>query len=111
MLDKRPLLRAGALCAMALSLAACSAEAEKGGRGAPEVGYVIVAVQPVPVTTSLGGRTVAFPELDRQANQVVHAGRHAAQIETFDDHDACIEQQVMHRRRIVGGCDRTRAGR
>lgn len=60
MLDKWPLLRAGAFCAMALSLAACSAEEEKGGRGAPEVGYIAVAVQPVPVTTSLGGRTVAY---------------------------------------------------
>src|SRR3546814_6349608 len=56
----RSLLRTGALCAIALSLAACSAEEDKGGRGAPEVGYVTAAVQPVPVTTSLGGRTVAF---------------------------------------------------
>ena len=73
MLDKRPLLRAGALCAMALSLAACSAEAEKGGRGAPEVGYVTVAVQPVPVTTSLGGRTVAFEtsEVRPQVNGLI----------------------------------------
>ena len=73
MLAKRPLLRAGALCAMALSLAACSAEAEKGGRGAPEVGYVTVAVQPVPVTTSLGGRTVAFEtsEVRPQVNGLI----------------------------------------
>lgn len=60
MLDKRPLLRAGALCAIALSLAACSAGEEKGGRSAPEVGYITVAVQPVPLTTSLGGRAVAY---------------------------------------------------
>lgn len=73
MLDKRPLLRAGALCAVALSLAACSAEAKKGGRGAPEVGYVTVAVQPVPVTTSLGGRTVAFEtsEVRPQVNGLI----------------------------------------
>ena len=51
MLDKRPPLRAGALCAIALSLAACSGGEDKGGRGAPEVGYVNAAVQPVPVTT------------------------------------------------------------
>lgn len=73
MLDKRPLLRAGALCAIALSLAACSAEETKGGRGAPEVGYVTVAVQPVPVTTSLGGRTVAFEtsEVRPQVNGLI----------------------------------------
>ncbi|OHD08302.1 efflux RND transporter periplasmic adaptor subunit [Sphingopyxis sp. RIFCSPHIGHO2_12_FULL_65_19] len=73
MLDKWPLLRAGALCAMALSLAACSAEEEKGGRGAPEVGYVAVAVQPVPVTTSLGGRTVAYEtsEVRPQVNGLI----------------------------------------
>jgi membrane fusion protein (multidrug efflux system) len=73
MLDKRPLLRAGALCAIALSLAACSAEEDKGGRGAPEVGYVTAAVQPVPVTTSLGGRTVAFEtsEVRPQVNGLI----------------------------------------
>ena len=73
MLDKRPLLRAGALCAIALSLAACSAEEDRGGRGAPEVGYVTVAVQPVPVTTSLGGRTVAFEtsEVRPQVNGLI----------------------------------------
>ena len=73
MLDKRPLLRAGALCAIALSLAACSPEETKGGRGAPEVGYVTVAVQPVPVTTSLGGRTVAFEtsEVRPQVNGLI----------------------------------------
>jgi membrane fusion protein (multidrug efflux system) len=73
MLDKRPLLRAGALCAIALSLAACSAAEEKGGRGAPEVGYVTVAVQPVPLTTSLGGRTVAYEtsEVRPQVNGLI----------------------------------------
>ncbi len=60
MLDKRSLLLAGALCAVSLSLGACSAEEEKGGRGAPEVGYVVAKVEAVPVTSSLGGRTVAF---------------------------------------------------
>jgi membrane fusion protein (multidrug efflux system) len=73
MLDKRPLLRAGALCAIALSLAACSAEETKGGRGAPEVGYVTVAVQPVPLSTTLGGRTVAFEtsEVRPQVNGLI----------------------------------------
>ena len=73
MLDKRPLLRAGALCAIALSLAACSAEEEKGGRAAPEVGYVAVKVEPVPVTSSLGGRTVAFEtsEVRPQVNGLI----------------------------------------
>lgn len=73
MLDKRPLLRAGALCAIALSLAACSAGEDKGGRSAPEVGHVTVAVQPVPVTTSLGGRTVAYEtsEVRPQVNGLI----------------------------------------
>ena len=73
MLDKRPPLRAGALCAIALSLAACSGGEDKGGRGAPEVGYVIAAVQPVPVTTSLGGRTVAYEtsEVRPQVNGLI----------------------------------------
>ena len=50
MLDKRVLLLAGALSAITLSLGGCAAEDEKGGRGAPEVGYVEVRQQPVPVT-------------------------------------------------------------
>ncbi len=62
MLDKRSLLLAGTLCAATLSLGACSSEEEasKNGRGAPEVGFVVARVEAVPVTTSLGGRTVAF---------------------------------------------------
>ncbi|SBV34641.1 multidrug efflux system [uncultured Sphingopyxis sp.] len=73
MLDKRPPLRAGALCAIALSLAACSGGEDKGGRGAPEVGYVTAAIQPVPVTTSLGGRTVAYEtsEVRPQVNGLI----------------------------------------
>ena len=73
MLDPRPLRRAGALCAIALSLAGCAAEENGGGRGAPEVGYVTVAVQAVPVTTSLGGRTVAFEtsEVRPQVNGLI----------------------------------------
>ncbi|MBL0914171.1 MAG: efflux RND transporter periplasmic adaptor subunit [Sphingopyxis sp.] len=57
----KPLLLLGALCIATLSLGACSGE-EEGGRGnrTPQVGYVVVKQEPVPLTTSLGGRTVAF---------------------------------------------------
>lgn len=75
MLDKRPLLLAGALCAIMLSLGACTSKDDEGGRGrgAPEVGYVVVAVQAVPVTAQLGGRTVAFEtsEVRPQVNGLI----------------------------------------
>lgn len=74
MLDKRSLLLAGALCAASLSLGACSGQDEsKNGHGAPEVGYVAVKVEPVPVTSSLGGRTVAFEtsEVRPQVNGLI----------------------------------------
>jgi membrane fusion protein, multidrug efflux system len=75
MTENRLPLLAGVLCAMALSLGACTGEGEDGGRnrGAPEVGYVSVTVQPVPVTTSLGGRTVAFEtsEVRPQVNGLI----------------------------------------
>ncbi|MBA3940143.1 MAG: efflux transporter periplasmic adaptor subunit [Sphingopyxis sp.] len=73
MLDKRVLLLAGALSAITLSLGGCAAEDEKGGRGAPEVGYVEVRQQPVPVTSELGGRTVAFEtsEVRPQVNGLI----------------------------------------
>ncbi|HEY0598430.1 efflux RND transporter periplasmic adaptor subunit [Sphingopyxis sp.] len=75
MTENRLPLLAGVLCAMTLSLGACTREGEDGGRnrGAPEVGYVSVAVQPVPVTTSLGGRTVAFEtsEVRPQVNGLI----------------------------------------
>jgi len=74
MLDKRSLLLAGALCAAALSLGACSDQDEgRNGRGAPEVGYVAVKVEAVPVATSLGGRTVAFEtsEVRPQVNGLI----------------------------------------
>lgn len=60
MLDKRSLLLTSLLCAATLSLGACADAEDKGGRGAPEVGYVVVKQQAVPVTAELGGRTVAF---------------------------------------------------
>lgn len=60
MLDKRSLL-AAPLSAALLLLGACAGEEEKGGgRGPAEVGYVVVKQEAVPVTASLGGRTVAF---------------------------------------------------
>ena len=75
MLEKRSLLLAGVLCAATLSLGACSGqdEASKNGRGAPQVGFVVVKVEAVPVTTSLGGRTVAFEtsEVRPQVNGLI----------------------------------------
>ena len=75
MLDKRSLLLAGTLCAATVSLGACSGqeEAGKGGRSAPEVGFVVAKVEAVPVTTSLGGRTVAFEtsEVRPQVNGLI----------------------------------------
>ena len=75
MLETRSLLLAGALCAATLSLGACSGQEDesKNGRGAPQVGFVVVQVEPVPVTTSLGGRTVAFEtsEVRPQVNGLI----------------------------------------
>ncbi|MEQ8312369.1 MAG: efflux RND transporter periplasmic adaptor subunit [Sphingopyxis sp.] len=73
MLNKRPLLRLGAWGAIALTMSACTAEPGNGGRRAPEVGYVTATVQAVPLTTSLGGRTVAFEtsEVRPQVNGII----------------------------------------
>ncbi len=74
MLDKRSLSLTGALCAAALSLGACSGQDDsKNGLSAPEVGYVAVKVEAVPVTTSLGGRTVPFEtsEVRPQVNGLI----------------------------------------
>lgn len=65
---------AGALCAATLTLGACANEDEKGGgRGAPEVGFIVVRTEAVPMTTSLGGRTVAFEtsEIRPQVNGII----------------------------------------
>ena len=60
---------------MTLSLGACASKDDKGGRdrGAPQVGYVTVAMQAVPVTSQLGGRTVAFEtsEVRPQVNGLI----------------------------------------
>lgn len=75
MIENRLPLLAGALCAMTLLLGACTSQDEGEGRnrGAPQVGYVSVAVQAVPVSTSLGGRTVAFEtsEVRPQVNGLI----------------------------------------
>ena len=73
MTKTRPLLLIGALCIATLSLGACSDKDAKGGNRTPEVGYVIVKQEAVPVTTSLGGRTVAFEtsEVRPQVNGVI----------------------------------------
>ncbi len=73
MLHKKPLLLAGALCAMTLSLGACSGKDDKGGNRAAQVGFVVVREEAVPITTALGGRTVAFEtsEVRPQVNGIV----------------------------------------
>lgn len=59
--NSRPPLLTGALCALIALLTAC-ADSDDGKRGAqtPEVGIVAVATAAVPITTELGGRTVAY---------------------------------------------------
>lgn len=73
--QKRSLLLTGLWCAATLSLGACSGQddANRNGRGAPQVGFVVVKVEAVPVTTSLGGRTVAFEtsEVRPQVNGLI----------------------------------------
>ncbi len=73
--QKRSLLLTGLWCAATLSLGACSGQddANKNGRGAPQVGFVVVKVEAVPVTTSLGGRAVAFEtsEVRPQVNGLI----------------------------------------
>ena len=73
MTKNKPPLLIGALCAAALSLGACSAKDEKGGNRTPQVGYVTVKIEAVPLTTSLGGRIVAFEtsEVRPQVNGIV----------------------------------------
>ncbi|OYW43988.1 MAG: efflux transporter periplasmic adaptor subunit [Sphingomonadales bacterium 32-68-7] len=48
------------LCMVLPVLAACSGDAAESDRPAPEVGFVVVQPAEVPITVSLGGRTVAF---------------------------------------------------
>ena len=53
------IVRSG-LGALLLTLAACSASEGERDRPAPEVGYVVVQPGPVPLSVTLGGRTVAY---------------------------------------------------
>lgn len=70
----KPPLLIGALCALTLSLGACSGKEDEGrGNRAAQVGYVVVQQEAVPLTTSLGGRTVAFEtsEVRPQVNGII----------------------------------------
>ena len=73
MTKTRPLLLVGALCVATLSLGACSDKDDKGGNRPAQVGYVVVQQKAVPVTATLGGRTVAFEtsEVRPQVNGVI----------------------------------------
>lgn len=73
MMKKKPLLLIGALCVATLALGACSGKDEQGGNRTPQVGYVVVKQEAVPLTTSLGGRTVAFEtsEVRPQVNGII----------------------------------------
>ncbi|MDE2620937.1 MAG: efflux transporter periplasmic adaptor subunit, partial [Sphingomonadales bacterium] len=42
------------------ALSACGAEGDKKQRPTPEAGFIVVAPTAVPLSTTLGGRTVAF---------------------------------------------------
>lgn len=59
--NRSPLLT-GALCAIMFLISACSGSEDGNARkrGAPEVGFISVIEQAVPISTQLGGRTVAF---------------------------------------------------
>lgn len=59
---------------MTLMIGACTSKEEGGrDRGPPQVGYVVAKQEPVPLTTSLGGRTVAFEtsEVRPQVNGLI----------------------------------------
>ncbi|MBN9789560.1 efflux transporter periplasmic adaptor subunit [Pseudonocardia sp. TMWB2A] len=60
---------------VAVSLSACSAQGDANQKqgGPAQVGYIIVAEQAVPITTTLGGRTVAFEtsEVRPQVNGLI----------------------------------------
>ncbi|GAD47746.1 putative efflux pump periplasmic linker protein [Caenibius tardaugens NBRC 16725] len=62
MLTYRPVIHLILLPAMLSMVTACAGgdEGGKGKKGPPEVGYVVVQPQSVPVQTELGGRVVAF---------------------------------------------------
>jgi len=65
------------LCLVLSALAACSGGGKDGARAAPQVGYVEVKASAVPVSVSLGGRTVAYEtsEVRPQVNGIVRSRR------------------------------------
>jgi len=70
-------VRFGTLGLCILSLTACGAADDKTGqkRGEPEVGFIVAVPGDVPVTTTLGGRTVAFEtsEVRPQVNGIIRS--------------------------------------
>jgi membrane fusion protein (multidrug efflux system) len=60
MINRRLAILRGGVCALLSLLAACSAGDGERERPAPQVGYVVVQPGPVPLSVTLGGRTVAY---------------------------------------------------
>lgn len=90
----RPAIFRGGICLVLLLLAACSGGGNDRQRPTPQVGFVVVQPTSVPVTVSLGGRTVAYEssEVRPQVNGLirkrlftegsyVHAGQPLYQID------------------------------
>lgn len=69
----RPSFRHAALLLSLTLVSACSGKQEDRQRGAPEVGFVVVAPSAVPMATTLPGRTVAFEssEVRPQVNGLI----------------------------------------
>lgn len=63
------------LIAVTVALAGCSSGEDKQKRPSPQVGFVVVQPADVPVSVSLGGRTVAYEssEVRPQVSGVIHA--------------------------------------
>ncbi len=64
-----------AFAVLAASLASCAKKPEQGPPPTPEVGYVVVRAESVPLTTELAGRTAAFEtaEVRPQVGGIVQA--------------------------------------
>jgi membrane fusion protein (multidrug efflux system) len=60
MFNRQAAVIRGGLCILILALAACSGGGGNRGASAPEVGFVTVQPSAVPVSVTLGGRTVAY---------------------------------------------------
>ena len=59
MINRRPAIARCGLGILACALAACS-DGEREDRQPPQVGFVVVQPAAVPVSVTLGGRTVAY---------------------------------------------------